>query len=257
MKPTTVALTEQECDFDSIPSIEEIMKGDVDASEKFLQLEDRSKKLREIDDEYRRMLSRKETYLNGTNTKKIMKRHNFPPISTKFRELLKSESRIREFSGKYAAEIDPEYIKDGFVYVFRGDYPGLEKKGIFSHPFRQWGINLDQTLGLLDGEELSSHFCFDVENKLEELMWTHSLSGWENFISSTPRIDVAKRHPFEVDSNAVYLLKVPVEQAFKAYSGLGGFEEEILIVDYVLPENIIKVFDPNKYHFAKSNEFMR
>lgn len=110
----------------------------------------------------------------------------------------------------------------------------------------------------LQNEPLQEHFNFTPRNKLEEFMWVHSNGGFESFLSTTTKFTVASKHPkYKENAGAVYVLKVPIKQAFRNYASVvSGNEQEILVADYVLPSAIIKVIDPSQYNQLDIREFM-
>ncbi len=227
--------------------IHSILEGSLHPREKFRNLEQLAATKRDADPELAALLSRKKPFTCSSKPADILTRNNLPNRSQSFRRFLNKER----------ARIDSRYIKEGYVYAFREDYPNLEHKGIYSAGFCRWNINLDQMLQLLANEPLHNHFIFAPQNKLEQFMWQHSLGGGENFVSGTPYFHIARNHPnFEKDSGMIYVLKVPAEQAFMNYASIvDGNEEEILIADFVMPEDIIAAISPGERSY-KITEFM-
>jgi len=217
--------------------------------EVFELLGDLAKERVVADPELGMLLSKQEPYSKGVVPADVLARHSLPAPGSEYRTLLREGS----------ADIEPAMVKDGHVYAFRGDFPGLEDKGIYSLGYTRWNANLDQMLQLLDGEELLSHYNFQVRNKLEEMMWIQSNGGGENFLSATSKFRVAQKHPkYKENSGVVYVLKIPVERAFRNYASVClDNEHEVLIPDYVVPEEIIEVLDPTEFYDPDVTWFMK
>lgn len=234
--------------YDRIPSIKDILCLNIQFIDKYKKLRTTAIERKEQDSQLAAILSKDKPYENNTNPASILKRNYLPGISTNFR----SQLRLMD------AEIDSQFIKNWYVYVFRGDYPNLTKKGLYSYRFQEININLDQMLYELQNEPLLAHCNFSPNNKLEEFMWIHSNGGCENFLSTTTDYNIAKLHPkYKQNAGTVYVLKIPVNQAFKNYASVvSSNEEEILVVDYILADSIIETIDPNKYERVDIRDFM-
>jgi|GEM_PF-5773970 len=229
-------------------TVDGVMRQESPPKAKLQILEKLAQERRESDPELAMVVSKEVPYVEGVKPDEVLRRHLLPGISSAYRRLLRTNG----------AELNPRLVKDGHVYVFRGDYPGLEQKGIFSFAYHRWNVNLDQMLELLKDEPLHSHSDFEAENKLEELMWMQSNGGYENFLSASASFRIARIHPKYKDNlGAVYVIRVPVERAFKNYASVcSKDEEEILIPDFVLPDSVVAVIDSKEARDLDVRGFM-
>ncbi|MBW6451764.1 MAG: hypothetical protein K0B02_03465 [DPANN group archaeon] len=222
-------------------SVYDVIDQRISLKETFQTLERLAHERRKSDSELDMILSKEKPYIEGVKPDEVLARHSLPTVNTDYRELLRGD----------LAELNPKYVHDGYVYTFRGDYPGLEQKGIFSFAYGRWNVNLDQMLGLLKDAPLNNRWNFCVRNKLGESMWMHSNGGYENFISTSTSFKIARKHPkYKVDSGIVYVIKTPVKNAFRNYASVcSSKENEIWIPDLVLPESIVAHFHGMIIHF--------
>ena len=234
--------------YDGVPSVEDILRLNTQFGEKYTKLKVAAVERKEQDPQLNAIFSKDQPYEDGINPAIILERNALPGVSTEFRNQLRST----------AAEIAPQFIKDGYVYAFRGDYPNLAKKGLYSYRFQEINLSLDQMLRELQSEPLKAHWNFSPSNKLEEFMWIHSHGGRGNFLSTTTDYSIAKKHPgYKENAGTVYVLKIPASQAFKNYASVvSGDEQEILAVDYILPDSIIETVNPHEHERLDIRGFM-
>jgi hypothetical protein len=156
-------------------------------------------------------------------------------------------SRFRSQLDESRAAVESVVHPDGYVYLFRGDFPGLAQSGIGSHVLQRWMISLDHMLDLVRKEEVQSHMNFLARTKLEELMWMHSNGGFEGFVSLTSNFEIARRHPgYRDNAGSVYLVRLAPDAVFKNYASVCSSPEwEYLVPDFVTAGEIVREISPS------------
>lgn len=166
---------------------------------------------------------------------KILSENGYPKRSSKinFRKIQKPEQK---------------FIKDGYLYVFRGSRKG-QKSGFYSYQYGTEKQNVSQYL-----KAHPSVSAEDLANK-------QSLKGKERFISTTSLMTALGFSKFSKKDNiagSIYIIKIKPEDAYKTFTPMQDFlkmtekkagenegkdEREYLIPDYIKPEEIVKEFD--------------
>jgi len=129
-----------------------------------------------------------------------------------------------------AKELNPKFVKDGYIYLLRGAKNGQET-GFYSREYAK--KNTIESLRL-------------DPNKVA---YAQRLNGNTPFISATTDIYIAASF---ANYERIYVLKIPVSDVYKFESdAVGGFidlpEEEYLIPDYISKEEIIRSFRYDKF----------
>jgi hypothetical protein len=165
----------------------------------------------------------------------------------------------------WKVNLNPKFIKDGFVYLLRGDHPNLDKKGFYA---RTYGYGKLTTQQLAEQLHSSSEVGYALygderyltnaqpfsENIAEELAHLQSAKGGSSFISTTTSIRCAEAGTGNIPDAAeqlqyeIYVLKIPVDSAINSNTGnhFGMEEDEVLVPDYVSKEEIVAKFPRGK-----------
>lgn len=189
-------------------------------------------------------------------------------LPEKARELLETNgyperSKISELDmGNWQVTLDPRFIKDGFMYLMRGDNPVQGEKGFYAPTYGYGRKNTAQLANedmdvyevpySLYGEEAYIRSPQAKETTIAaELAYRQGATGHSSFISTTTDLDVAKvgtgnqatketRATYEV-----YVLKVPVDSVinnpYTHHYGVAG-ETEYLVPDFVSPDEVVARF---------------
>lgn len=117
--------------------------------------------------------------------------------------------------------INEKLVKDGYIYLFRGDNSGFENG--FHSKFYKKNIMLS-----------------DIQNPVEEIAELHTLDCISPFISTTARPIVAAMYS---KKRNIYLLRIPLKDIY-VYSDSESFdlEQEYLVPDLISKDEIVKVF---------------
>ena len=170
-----------------------------------------------------------------------------------------SELGLDDWAKKYP--LNPKFIKDRFVYLLRGDYPGLGKKGFYTRPYSYVKLTTKQLSQKLRHPSEVGYFLYGKEcyltipqpfssSIIEQLAYLQSAKGGSSFISTTTSIPCARAgtgnapDPDEQRQYVIYVLEIPVDYAISSITGdhFGLNECEVLVPDYILPDEIIAEF---------------
>lgn len=160
----------------------------------------------------------------------------------------------------WKVNLDPKFIKDGYMYLMRGDHPNLEGKGFYTRTYGYGKKNSEQLSAELEAHEVD-YFLYHYLNNLkesksyssstaEELAFAQSAVGGSSFVSTTINIESAiagtgnQPDPDEASKYEVYILKIPVDYVINrhGHGDIGLLEKEYLIPDYVRPDEIVAKF---------------
>ncbi len=157
------------------------------------------------------ILSKDEVY-RGADCVKVLSHHEFPPR--------------------------PRPDEDT-ITVYRGDFDGLEKRGIYSFFYSQYGLSLEGTLAWLQPDDLRvQDDTFFPSDNLEKLMLMHAIrGGYSPFISCTNDRQRAAAFPLN-GQGVVYEIRVPSSLAIVNYANKVDSFTEILIPDMVYPPEL-------------------
>jgi len=227
-----------------------VIAGDMDCAEMKEFLCEAARRREAEDPALAAVLSKDKPLAEGIDAAAVLKRNGLPHISTGFRRFLREKR----------AAPDPACVRDGHAFLFRGDYPGLGGKGIYSYAYARYHASLDQMLALLEGEGIICDFSFTPRNKLEDLMNLQSKGGYEPFVSATAKFETATIHPkYEEADGVVYVVRVPLQHAFRNYASTivnRSREGEVLVADYVSPDEILAAIKPSPGMHVDVRDFM-
>lgn len=161
----------------------------------------------------------------------------------------------------WTVNIDPKFVKDGFVYLLRGDNPNLENKGFYSRPYGYAKKTTEQLTHDLQYSNEVGYFLYgkdaylttakpSTDNISQELAFKQSQIGGSSFISTTTNLDCAvagtgnQADPEEQSKYEIYVVKVPVDSVINSNTGnyFGMEENEYLVPDYITPGEVIAKF---------------
>lgn len=166
---------------------------------------------------------------------------------------------------KLEVSLNPKFIKDGFVYLLRGDHPNLDKKGFYARTYGYGKLTTQQLAEQLHGAGEVGYALYGDErylttakpssdNTVEQLAYLQSAKGGSSFISTTTSIPCAEAGTGNVPDAAeqlqyeVYVLKIPVDSAINSNTGnfYGMEEDEVLVPDYISKDEIVAKFPRGK-----------
>ena len=131
-------------------------------------------------------------------------------------------------------EINDKLVKDGYIYLFRGDSNNLSS---FSSKFYKQGIKLS-----------------NVDRPLDILAKMHTEEYDTPFISLSSYPITASMYS---NMNTIYLVKIPIEDIYVYRNTISTLEQEYLVADYISKQEIIARyrFDEIKelYKYLKDN----
>lgn len=166
--------------------------------------------------------------------KKLLEQNNYPKRSKKIK-----------ISG--VQEPNEKFIKDGFIYLFRGAEAG-QMSGFFAYPYCQSKLNLE--------EYCKRNPCTTPDDILEE----HGQIGNGYFISATTKLPLTTKFCYKVGdkSGSIYILKMKLEEIYRLPPHKPKFlpdfinaenfnEEEYVIPDYVMPNELVEEFEYTDY----------
>jgi len=187
------------------------------------------------DPELMALFDRKQEFDFKREIDEILREHGYPE-RTKVSELQLE---------KWKANLNPKFVKDGFVYLLRGDHPNLDKKGFYA---RTYGY------GKLSTKQLAEQLSGSSDNKAEQLAYLQSAKGGSSFISTTTSIPCAEAGTGNVPDAAeqlqyeVYILKIPIDSAINSNTAnhFGMEEDEVLVPDYISKDEIVAKFPRGK-----------
>lgn len=156
--------------------------------------------------------------------------------------------------------LDPRFVKDGFFYALRGDFPGQDNKGFYSRTFGYGKKSAEQLSHELQQASEVGYLLYNDERYLdidpysesiaEELAIEQSMRGGSSFISTTTNLRAAEAgtgnspDPTEQETYQVYVVKVPVANIINrnGYEQAGLDEQEYLVPDCVYPDEVAATF---------------
>ncbi len=207
------------------------------------------------DPELMALFDRKTQFAFQREIDEILKEHGYPE-RTKISEL-RLEQRT--------ANLNPKFIKDGFVYLLRGDHPNLDQKGFYARTYGYGKLTTQQLAEQLHGSDEVGYALYgderylttakpSSENIAEQLAYLQSAKGGSSFISATTSIPCAEAGTGNVPDAAeqlqyeIYVLKIPVDSAINSNTGnfYGMEEDEVLVPDYISKGEIIAKFPRGK-----------
>lgn len=238
-----------------MPEVQEVPTSSVDTEATKARIDSLWSEVEKVqkDPELMSLFDRKTKYDSDKDPKTLLQEHNYPQ-RTKISDL-KFES--------WVASLNQKFIKDGFMYLLRGDYPNLERKGFYSLPY---GYGKKTTVELSVSTKLRSpgevgYFLYGQEvyltlantkstSVVESLAFQQSARGGSSFISTTTNLECAIAgtgnvpNVEEQKAYEVYVVRVPTTDVINSNTGnyFGMNEMEYLIPDYVAPDEIVAKF---------------
>jgi hypothetical protein len=116
--------------------------------------------------------------------------------------------------------INNNLVKDGYIYLFRGDSSG---DTYFKSRKYDKGIKLS-----------------DVKEPLDLIAKYHTEEFPTPFISLTSSVLAASMYS---NMTKIYLVKIPVKDIYIYRNEISTLEEEYLVADYISKEEIVKIFE--------------
>lgn len=202
------------------------------------------------DPELLSLFDRRATLVSGKSAKEVLAKHGYP-----------ERSKVSDLDlGEHVVQIDSKFVKDGFMYVMRGDHPGQADKGFYSRTYSYMGKNTRQLSESIRAPQEVGYALYQQEAYLRldpqretvagQLAYEQSSRGGSSFISTTTSIEAARAgtgnqpNPNEQEEYEVYILKIPLDSVID--SGTGNFfgmeEDEYLVPDYIGPDEIVAHF---------------
>lgn len=131
-------------------------------------------------------------------------------------------------------EINNKLVKDGFIYLFRGDSNNLTS---FSSKYYKQGIKLS-----------------NIDRPLDVVARLHTEEYDTPFISLSSCPITASMYS---NMNTIYLVKIPIEDIYVYRNTISELEQEYLVADYIAKQEIINKFNFDEikeiYNYLKSN----
>lgn len=197
----------------------------------------------------------------------LFDRQTILPANIKAAELLAANSyptrsNIEDLDmGEWQANLNPKFVKDGYMYLLRGDNPGQGTKGFYARTFgyaRKITAKLAEDISkpeevgyvLYGDERYLDHPQPHVSTVAGELAFRQSATGGSSFISTTTNLERARagtgNRPTaeQKEATEVYIIRVPTSSIINSNTGnhFGLEEDEYLVADYVLPDEIVARF---------------
>lgn len=201
------------------------------------------------------LFDRKQEFDFQRDIAEILHEHGYPE-RTKISEL--------KFE-KWKANLNPKFIKDGFIYLLRGDHPNLDKKGFYARTYGYGQLTTKQLAEQLSSSDEVGYALYGDERYLtvakpasestaEQLALLQSAKGGSSFISTTTSVPCAEAGTGNIPDAAeqlqyeIYVLKIPIDSAINSNTGnfYGMEEDEVLVPDYVSKEEIVAKFPRGK-----------
>lgn len=197
------------------------------------------------------LFDRKTAMQPGQDPKALLQQHDYPP-----------RTRIDQLQFEnWTVNLDPKFVKDGHVYLLRGDHPNLEGKGFYTRPYGYGKKTTEQLTHDLRSSQEVGYLLYGNDAYLktaepssssiaQELAFKQSQIGGSSFISTTTNLECAiagtgnSPDPEEQSKYDVYVLRVPVEAIINSNTGnyFGMEEDEYLVPDYISPDEVIAKF---------------
>lgn len=166
--------------------------------------------------------------------KKLLEQNNYPERSKKIK-----------ISG--VQEPNEKFIKDGFIYLFRGAEAG-QMSGFFAYSYCQLKLNLEE-------------YCKRNPNTTPDaILEEYSQIGKGYFISATTKLPLTTKfcHKTGNGSGSIYILKMKLENIYRLTPNKPEFlpdfinpedfnEEEYVVPDYVMPNELLEEFEYTDY----------
>lgn len=166
--------------------------------------------------------------------KKLLKQNNYP-------------ERSKNIKISEVKEPNEKFIKDGYIYLFRGAEAG-QMSGFFAYPYCQSKLNLEEYCQR--NPHITSNTMLEKQGQL----------GKGYFISATTKLPLTTKfcHKVGNESGSIYVLKIKIENVYRLPPHKPEFlpnfinaedfnEEEYIVSDYIMPNEIIGEFEYTDY----------
>jgi hypothetical protein len=207
------------------------------------------------DPELMALFSRNQQYDFKREAGEILREHGYP-----------ERTRISELQLEtWKVNLNPKFIKNGYIYVLRGDHPNLDEKGFYARTYGYGKLTTEQLAEQLHGADEAGYALYGDErylttakpssnNTVEQLAYLQSAKGGSSFVSTTTSIPCAEAGTGNVPDAAeqlqyeVYVLKIPVNAAINSNTAnhFGMEEDEVLVPDYISKDEIAAKFPRGK-----------
>lgn len=198
------------------------------------------------------LFDRKKGLISQKDPATLLRENGYPP-RTKATELNLPAWKVG---------FNQKFVKDGYIYLLRGDHPGQENKGLYSRPFAYGKKTTEHLSHDLGAPDEVGYFLYGDERYLsaakpktgsvvEELAYDQSAKGGSSFVSTTTNLETAiagtgnQPDVTEQSQYEVYVIKVPVADVLRRPDNLNQFglnEEEYLVPDYIPPNEVVAKF---------------
>jgi hypothetical protein len=194
------------------------------------------------------------TVMEGREPSELLATHRYPERSTVAALDL----------GEPIEPLNEKFVKDGHMYVLRGDHPGQQTQGFYSRTYGYGKKNtaeLSKEIGsptatgyILYGDERYLQYPQPHANSVSgELAFLQSARGGSSFVSTTTSLSSARpgtgNQPSEAEkaSTEIYIARVPVAAIVRSPTGnhFGLDEYEYLVPDYIGAEEVVAHFPRN------------
>lgn len=209
------------------------------------------------------LFDRKKTYTGQYTPEILLSKHHYP-VRSKISDL--------PFE-KWTVDLNPKFIKEGHMYLLRGDHPNLENEGFYSRPFAYGKKSTLQLTKDLKGANEVDYFLQPKHTPTigsetygrsiaDQLGLYQSQVGGSSFISTTTSLRCAwagtdnQPNREEQSKYEIYVMKIPTE--FIINTNIADVfiveEDEYLIPDFISPSEILTKF--KRDHVEAVYEYM-
>ena len=197
------------------------------------------------------LFDRKAEATSDTDPRALLQEHGYP-----------SRTRIPDLQfDTWTVSLKPKFVRDGYVYLLRGDYPSLEHKGFYTRPYGYGKKTTEQLTHDLQSSDEVGYALYgkdaylktskpSTENIAQELAYRQSQIGGSSFVSTTTNLEPAiagtgnQPDPEEKSKYEVYVVRIPVDSVINSNTNnyFGMNEDEYLVPDYITPDEIVEKF---------------
>lgn len=161
----------------------------------------------------------------------------------------------------WSLDLNLKFVKDGYIYLLRGDHPNLEKKGFYTRAFAYGQMSTESLQENLRSSEEVGYFLYNDERYLgvakpssesiaQELAMKQSQRGGSSYISTTTSFLCAAagtgNSPDESEQSTyeIYVIRMPIDNVIASNTGnfYGLEEDEYLVPDCIHPDEVVAKF---------------
>jgi hypothetical protein len=231
-----------------------------DPTEKSESLEQRKERLGNLwanyekiehDPELMALFDRKAALDTQREPSEILREHGYP-----------ERSKVSDLAfDQWKVNLNPKFIKDGFIFLLRGDHPNLDKKGFYTRTYGYAKLTTQQLAEQFHSADDVGYVLYgderyltiakpNFDNAIEQLAYLQSARGGSSFISTTTSMPCAQAGTGNIPDATeqlayqIYVLKIPVDAAINSNTGnhFGMEEDEVLVPDYISKDEIVATF---------------